>query len=498
MIVLSQLDETYYKGLEGPYSFDLQFRIEKDDDEEEDYIVRSFEKYAMNRSVNTDITLESGTYSVLMKITGRPNGYCDIEESIQGYAENKREKLIQIGLSYDMAHAKGVIVETEKEKREREAREKARKAKDREKMKKAVRERAQKDWMRSKAQYERNKKRKAKKADAEARRAAQGHSLPDEDENTDSMDAADGSEKDDAVQRPVLKSFTGEVIQMRRGGRASKEDQKDAAADAEQGSVSNLNAVSGDLAIRAALQESQSTNAESAPDREQESTSAAVSNEAQPKTEPTNAAANVVQPLSDVIATADPESATSQPKPPTPKIQINGVDAITDVKPLPNIPPLALAEAEIGNKVVTKSSHAIPPSSEGDEKSKDEDSDVDSFPDFDYQTDLDFEMDSDIELDRNTRARENRRHDRDRDLPPLPPLIKDKEDDYEVEFPWNAVCVVGLRVYSLISGKDLSLEVVRPSIDDDDEERPETVLDRDDPAKGAEILQDQNSTEHEK
>jgi hypothetical protein len=47
--------------------------------------------------------------------------------------------------------------------------------------------------------------------------------------------------------------------------------------------------------------------------------------------------------------------------------------------------------------------------------------------------------------------------------------------------PWNAVCVVGLRVYSKDSG--LSLEVVRP-VPEDDTEAP---LDRDDPAASATI-----------
>lgn len=120
--MLSQLDETYFAGLEGAYSFELQFRVEKDADDENDYLVHSHGNYAMNRSVSTDISLEAGTYWILMKITARPNGNCEIEEALSGYVDNRREKLIQMGLSYDLAHAKGIIVETEKEKKEREER----------------------------------------------------------------------------------------------------------------------------------------------------------------------------------------------------------------------------------------------------------------------------------------------------------------------------------------------------------------------------------------
>ena len=48
-------------------------------------------------------------------------------------------------------------------------------------------------------------------------------------------------------------------------------------------------------------------------------------------------------------------------------------------------------------------------------------------------------------------------------------------------------------MYSLLSGADIALEVIRPKIDDseddedDDAERPEVVLDPDDPAKGAAV-----------
>jgi len=45
--------------------------------------------------------------------------------------------------------------------------------------------------------------------------------------------------------------------------------------------------------------------------------------------------------------------------------------------------------------------------------------------------------------------------------------------------PWNAVCVVGLRVYS--KDQKLSLEVVRPVPEDD----VEAALDMDDPAVSA-------------
>ena len=513
VIVLSQLDETYFAGLEGSYSFELQFRVEKDGDNENDYLVRSHGNYAMNRSVSTDITLEAGTYSILMKITARPNNNNEIEEALPSYAENGREKLIQMALSYDLAHAKGIIAETDKEKEKREEREKHRKARDRERMKKEMRKQAKKDWTKRKALHRREKNWQAKKSRSDARRVAHGRPLDEEDENTDSMDAANGSEKDNGGEPLVIKSFSGEIIEM--PSRKPPAIPETAAPDMEQESIAQ--AVSRSAAERPGASKSEldegATN-ESAQDAEQDSIAAAVSRDVYPSPPPTtsaSAADNIVQPLSEVIATANAEDKHQPEHPPTPIIQINGVDAVTDVKPLPNLPPLAPAEAEItpasGNTApaMTNARFDTRPVPDQDrDRARDADvdaaSDTDSFPDFDWQSDLDMASDSDS--DERARRRRRRRGGPARDhRGPSPRILGDDRDhDHNADGgsyrePWNAVCVVGLRVYSLVSGTDLMLEVIRPSIDDEDdddenddgEEKPETVLDRDDPAKGAEV-----------
>ena len=114
VIVLSQLDDRYYQGLEGQYEFNLQFRLHKDDEEE--YIVRSNGTYYMKRSVSTELELEAGNYTVLLKIKAtripenpRP------DEVIRATCNKRREKLLSIGLSYDLAHAKGQFREQEKD-----------------------------------------------------------------------------------------------------------------------------------------------------------------------------------------------------------------------------------------------------------------------------------------------------------------------------------------------------------------------------------------------
>ena len=489
VIVLSQLDETYFAGLEGSYSFDLQFRVEKDGDDENDYLVRSHGNYAMNRSVSTDITLEAGTYSILMKITARPNNNSDIDDALPNYAEDRREKLIQMGLSYDLAHAKGIILETERDKQEREEREKSRKARDRERMKKEMRERAKKDWTKRKALHKREKTWQGKKSRSGAQRAAQGRPLEDEDENADSMDAADGSERDNGGEPLVIRSFSGEVIEM--PSRRPPAVPETASPDAEQDSI--WEAVSGSAAERSLLSESatdERTKNEAAQDAKQDSVAAAVSRDAYSPPASASAADKLVRPLSEVIATADAEDEHQLEHPPTPTIQINGVDAVTDVKPLPTLPPLAPAEADLSRTQVETNVKLDSPLALEQDRDRDRDvedaaSETDSFPDFDWQTDLDMESDFDSD-DRAARRRQRRPPRVPRDPSPGSARSDDGEGIYRE--PWNAVCVVGLRVYSLVSGADLTLEVIRPSIDEDeDDEKLEAVLDWDDAAKGAEV-----------
>ncbi|KAF2472364.1 cysteine proteinase [Lindgomyces ingoldianus] len=118
VIVLNQLDDRYFQGLEGQYEFQPQFRLHKDDEEE--YIVRSNGTYYMKRSVSTELDLEAGNYTVLLKIkaTRLPNP--TPEDVIRATCTTRREKLLSRGLSYDLAHAKGQFREQAKEKERRE------------------------------------------------------------------------------------------------------------------------------------------------------------------------------------------------------------------------------------------------------------------------------------------------------------------------------------------------------------------------------------------
>jgi hypothetical protein len=183
VVVLTQLDTRYFKGLEGQYFFDLAFRLHKAG--EEDYIVRSHGNYCMRRSVSAELDLdEAGEYSVLIKVTAqRDLTALPVETVIRDNAKERRDKLVRIGLAYDLAHAKGQVEETEEEKKSREKAEARAKAKERKEYKdklteekkktkrsmakKAKKEKALRMKMQARQESKEKKEAEKKKADEE-------------------------------------------------------------------------------------------------------------------------------------------------------------------------------------------------------------------------------------------------------------------------------------------------------------------------------------------
>lgn len=104
VIVLSQLDTRYFMGLTGQYSFQLSFRLHKSGEKE--HIIRG--SSSGDRSATTEVDLEAGTYEVLLQISGqRDSTLSKVEDVVTQNWLARREKLMAIGLSYDLANAKG-------------------------------------------------------------------------------------------------------------------------------------------------------------------------------------------------------------------------------------------------------------------------------------------------------------------------------------------------------------------------------------------------------
>ncbi|KAB5515465.1 hypothetical protein GE09DRAFT_1231250 [Coniochaeta sp. 2T2.1] len=111
VLVLAQLDDRYYKGLHGQYSFRLHFRVhEVDRPGAEDYIVRSHGNYLMDRSVSIELpSMLPGEYSVFIQVVGERNSAAPSIEDVVKREVKKREeneKLVQVGYAYDLAHSK--------------------------------------------------------------------------------------------------------------------------------------------------------------------------------------------------------------------------------------------------------------------------------------------------------------------------------------------------------------------------------------------------------
>ncbi|MCJ1405909.1 calpain 2, (m II) large subunit [Xylographa trunciseda] len=104
VIVLSQLDSRYFRGLTGQYIYDLAFRLHQSG--EAVHIIRGYS--SGDRSASAEVDLEAGTYEVFMQISGYryPNDP-KIEDVVKQNWLSRRDKLLSIGLSYDLAHAKG-------------------------------------------------------------------------------------------------------------------------------------------------------------------------------------------------------------------------------------------------------------------------------------------------------------------------------------------------------------------------------------------------------
>jgi ribosomal protein S19 len=133
IVVLSQLDDRYFRGLEGQYFFKLNFRLHSSDNlGGDDYIARSHGNSVMFRSVVAELPdLQDGTYSVVVKVVAERNQKASsvedvVEKMCRDSTDRYREKFSQVGLSYNIAHSKGAgMMEAQIQKRKGEEKRKA-------------------------------------------------------------------------------------------------------------------------------------------------------------------------------------------------------------------------------------------------------------------------------------------------------------------------------------------------------------------------------------
>ncbi|EJT71944.1 calpain-9 [Gaeumannomyces tritici R3-111a-1] len=243
VISLSQLDERYFVGLEGQYTFSLHFVLEEENGKTGEHICRVRPAHDWeNRSVSCEVELEAGRYEVIPKITAtRDADRKLVEDIVQECAEKHPQKLRQIGMQYDLAHAKGGVTdedllletkaeakkrkEEEKKKKEKTKKEKEKakkqkekakqlkekrekKAKERKERAKRIAEKKEKKRLakEAKAKEEAEAKKKAEKAKAEGEvaKAAEGSDAP-----TPASSTEKGS--DDGIANVIKKPAEGET-----------------------------------------------------------------------------------------------------------------------------------------------------------------------------------------------------------------------------------------------------------------------------------------------
>jgi len=175
VLVLSQPDTRYFKGLTGRYKYSLHFRLYKDG--EDTYLLRSMEQSGNMRSCNAEVELKPGTYELLLKITAeRFDNKQTPDQILREYRDDRREKLLAIGKSFDLTHSKGKlreleVAEEEKNRNKDKVRTRERMVKRREiRMAQRKREKAKTQRMRDEMNRKRDVKKAKKKEELEKRR----------------------------------------------------------------------------------------------------------------------------------------------------------------------------------------------------------------------------------------------------------------------------------------------------------------------------------------
>ncbi|KAH7072110.1 hypothetical protein BKA63DRAFT_62791 [Paraphoma chrysanthemicola] len=165
VFVLCQLDDRYFRGLEGKYDFDLHFVLQEQGAAAGDHIVRARGAWFGNRSISAEVDLEVGTYEVLPKIVASRDAEApEVQDVVTKVAERNPQKLRQIGLNYDIANAKGTVELTEEEKKKKEQKQKeAAEKKKKKEAEEAKEKEAFEEWKKEeKAEYNAWKKERAK------------------------------------------------------------------------------------------------------------------------------------------------------------------------------------------------------------------------------------------------------------------------------------------------------------------------------------------------
>ena len=424
----------------------------------------------MNRSATTELDLQAGQYLVMIKITAfRDKSKPTPEEVVKKTCQTRPEKLMAVGLSYDLAHAKGHLRDSELERKERLRRE--RRDKRRLKAKKVF-----------EAQRKIQKKEKLRRLRLEAREKAKKGIEPEDD-----LDAENGVElaikvgnstlktikhqsADDAVNGSKLMSREGTSKQLKIIVEAS--DKIESTRDRDQITTREIEqpieggdkkAEDAKQALEGAKDEYEGKRKKDA-DTDVKGVSATKSGQessnARSTVTPSAVGLAPVTSLESSAATKDSDKGDDEP---SVKFDENAVvgGKITDTKVTTEI----AGNADQSNVVETEVQIQDLTLDNISDDGLSWNSDIDAPSDSTSETDPDSDSDTDTDADA-----------------PASSSTKDQPDDDPANDPWNAVCVFGLLVYS--KGSQAEIEVVKQQ-DGEDSSVGSRKLDVDDRAADA-------------
>ncbi|KAF1912890.1 hypothetical protein BDU57DRAFT_458230 [Ampelomyces quisqualis] len=235
VFVLCQLDDRYFRGLEGKYDFDLHFVLQEQNCEAGDYIVRARGAWFGNRSISAEVNLEAGVYEVLPKIeASRDADAPDVQEVVIKVAEKNPQKLRQIGLNYDIANAKGANELSDEEKKKRE--QKKKEAAEKKKMKEEEEAKEKVDfeaWRKEeKADYEAWKRERAHNARDAPKEEAKKAEIKNDDKTENSTPIAPAAQTNDTALSPAT------IAKGNSEAKTSQPSNDDSASDLSDNDIS--------------------------------------------------------------------------------------------------------------------------------------------------------------------------------------------------------------------------------------------------------------------
>lgn len=423
VVVLTQLDDRYFVGLEGQYYFELHFVLQRAGGEKGEHVCRARQVHKWeNRSISCEVELEAGVYEVIPKVTAsRRYGGKVVEDVVRDFADENPQKVRQVGLQYDLAHAKPGVsdydldLEAEKDKKKKKeeskkAKEKAKKKKESEAQKKAVKTarkenkkmkvRRRKDVARARRAMEKDISR-AKKRNEERQKRREAKELEKVKEKEDAARVEDAVEAGVEVGAEAQKPEESVVEDPKIGG--SKADESKASD---------------------ALKESEPVEAEASPEKKADE---------QPAGE---------KPTSDASWTEVSKETPAQ----SPETLILEVPAAA--------PESNALDAAAEPETKTRPFSPAPEDSATD-GSISSDEDVLSIPSYSSPSPSSSDSDSSFSSESESEDEDPKKDD----LPHPPPARSGAPP------PWNPVCVMGLRVYAL--DPEVSVALVEVSGDEE-------------------------------